>query len=122
MREEVPLRRHEEGSGHLPTARRRADFTAWATQGPRTHRPTEAKTGDALFKQWLIYEQSAARAMHGLRQNRPSVWLRQPLKIEQLRRCRDFADFGAVVNWWLSGEAARRFFPRCWFNEKTARS
>jgi hypothetical protein len=35
------------------------------------------------FTEHLIYEQSAAQAAPGLQQNRPSAWLRQPLKIER---------------------------------------
>jgi hypothetical protein len=37
-----------------------------------------------LFKEHLIYEQSAARTVHETREKRSCGSLRQPLKIEQL--------------------------------------
>jgi hypothetical protein len=40
-----------------------------------------------LFKEEPKYEHSAARTVHGLRENRSCVWSRQPLKIEQLHCC-----------------------------------
>ena len=37
-----------------------------------------------LFKEQLIYEQSATRTVREQQENRTCVWSRQPLKIEQL--------------------------------------
>jgi hypothetical protein len=37
-----------------------------------------------LFKERLIYEQSAARTAREQQEKQPCRWLRQPLKIEQL--------------------------------------
>jgi hypothetical protein len=36
-----------------------------------------------LFKEQPIYEQSAVRTLREQQENRPSAWMRQPLKIEQ---------------------------------------
>jgi hypothetical protein len=39
-----------------------------------------------LFKERLIYEQSAARTVREQQEKRTCLWSRQPLKIEQLGR------------------------------------
>jgi hypothetical protein len=39
-----------------------------------------------LFKEQLIYEQSAARTVREQQEKRPCGWSRQPLKLEQLHR------------------------------------
>ena len=46
--------------------------------------PTARVQSPFLFKEQLIYEQSTARGVHEMGQNRASIWSRQPLKIEQL--------------------------------------
>ena len=48
-------------------------------------RPTARAQSPFLFKEHLIYEQSAARGLHEVREKRSPRWWRQPLKIAQLR-------------------------------------
>jgi hypothetical protein len=46
--------------------------------------PTARVQRPFLFKERLIYEQSTARGVHEMGQNRASIWSRQPLKNGQL--------------------------------------
>jgi hypothetical protein len=71
----------------------------------------------ALFKEQLIYEQSAGRTMREHLQNRPFKCARQPLKIEQLRVvCQRGGCQGEAGRWRRRGSRLareRRTFPIC---------
>ena len=50
-----------------------------------------------LFKEHLIYEQSTARGLRKLQENRTRGWSRQPLKIEQLHEGRGLAGVVTLI-------------------------
>ena len=50
-------------------------------------RPGPPRALDTPFTEHLIYEQLAPRTVREQQEKRSSAWSRQPLKIEQLRRC-----------------------------------